>query len=289
MQVTSELYRRILATNNYEFEIAVVIGDTGSLITENNERILFGADNTGILVSSGSPDSGYRENMIWSLNTKQSMFKNMPESGNAISSEIELRMMHPSGEIARRAQIKPYFRAKGTITNATMVVDPETGQETVVYEEEEVVSEWIQKGVFYVDTREYSANTDALRIMTLRGFDAMLMAETDYPEDNEHTYPLLDITMVEHIASYIGVSVDSRTYEIMTDGYRFSLPVGYSAREVLCMIAGAYCGTFVISDIGELRLVQLNELPRETAVLIDHSGSAIVFGTGDNATRILVA
>lgn len=287
MQRTSEEYKRILALDDYYYEVSVVIGDYGTLITERNERILFA--NEAILVSSSDAGSGYRENMIWSMTTTQSMFKNMPEIGNAIAGEIEIRMTRPAGEIQRMAQMRPFVRILGTKKNPTIVGIAVAGVDTVGYSNEDLQSEWLQKGVYYIDTREYSANTDGLQIMTLHGFDAMLMTECDYPSDDEHDYPLLDITMVEHIASSIGVSVDPRTYEIMTLGYEFPLPAGYSSREVLCMIAAAYCGTFIMSDIGELRLVQLNEYPKETAVLIDHSGATITFGVGEEATRILVS
>ena len=64
----------------------------------------------------------------------------------------------------------------------------------------------------------------------------------------------------------------------MTEEYKFPLPVGYSSREVLGMIAASYGGNFVMSDAGELRLVMLNELPPETGLLINYSGDYIVFG-----------
>lgn len=254
MQTTSELYRQIISEQNYWYEVSVTIGESGRLITEKNELILFGG--TAILVATSAADGGYREAQLVNVQTHQQVFADTPTIGNAIAGEIDVQLIQPMGEIPRRAMIKPYVRA----TDGTRH------------------SEWLQKGVYFIDTRDHTASADGLEIMSIHGYDAMLMTEMDYPSDTQHDYPLLDITMVEHIANAIGVSVDARTRAIMTEGYMFPLPVGYSSREVLGMIAASYGGNFVMSDVGELRLVMLNELPPETGLLLDHAGNRIMFG-----------
>ena len=60
------------------------------------------------------------------------------------------------------------------------------------------------------------------------------------------------------------------------------MPLGYSLREVLGYIAGAYVGSFVMTEEGKLRLVSLLELPPETNYLIDNGGIPIVFGSVSN-------
>lgn len=254
MQSTSQLYKDIISSPNFWYETSITIGESGRLITEKADLIRFGG--TAILISTSAAEAGYRETSLFSVETSRRVFGDTPSIGNCIAGEINVKMLRPAGEIARRAMIKPYVR----VTDGTRY------------------SEWIQKGVYFIDTREYSASYDAVNIMTLHGYDSMLMTETDYPSDTQHDYPLLDITMVEHIANAIGVDVDDRTRTIMTAGYTFPLPVGYSSREVLSMIATAYAGNFIMNDMGELRLVQLNELPAETGLLLDHAGYHIVFG-----------
>lgn len=254
MQETSQLYKDIFANPRHWYEVSVTIGESGRLITEKKELILFGG--TAILVSTSAADGGYREAQLVGCKTYQQVFADTPTIGNAISAEIDVQLIMPMGEIPRRAMVKPYVR----ITDGTNV------------------SEWIQKGVYFIDTRDHTASAEGLEIMSIHGYDAMLMTEMDYPSDTQHDYPLLDITMVEHIANSIGVSVDARTRAIMTEGYTFPLPAGYSSREVLGMIAASYGGNFVMSDVGELRLVMLNELPPETGLLLDHAGNHIVFG-----------
>jgi hypothetical protein len=70
----------------------------------------------------------------------------------------------------------------------------------------------------------------------------------------------------------------------MGKSYTYPLPVGYSSREVLGIIAASYGGNFIISDEGQLLLIRLCDLPRETNYLIDQTGDILLFGTG----RILV-
>jgi hypothetical protein len=78
--------------------------------------------------------------------------------------------------------------------------------------------------------------------------------------------------------------VDPRTVAIMKKGYMVQYPAEYSQRETLGFLAAMYAGSFIMSDSGELRLVQFSSLAKETSYLIDNAGFVITFG-GD---RILV-
>lgn len=253
MQDTSPLYRQILADPNHYFEVSVVIGESGDLVTERGDTILFGG--TAILVARSGPDSGFYGSQIFSLKTSSQMFGNDPEIGRAIAQEIELQMLQPSGDLPPMAQIVLYVRAC-----------TDTQQ-----------SEWLQQGVFYIDTRETTASYDGLQILTLHGFDAMLMTEQEY-SSTSIDWPATDINVVREIASKIGVTIDSRTEELMTGGYTYPLPTGYTLREMLGYIAAAYLGCFIITETGQLRLVSLLELPSDTALLVDSIGDYITFG-----------
>lgn len=261
MQQTSALYNEIIASDNHWFETRLVIGDSGRLIDKSGDAITFGG--TAILVDTGGPESGFDETTLISVNTSNRVFsKNVPVVGSAVSGEIDVEMIEPFGELPKKARLAPYVRAT----------------------DGERVSEWLPKGVFYIDTRYTSHNDDGLIVMTIHGYDSMLEFEQDYPSDDENTYPLLDTAMVQHIADSIKIGVDPRTFERMDKGYTFPLPIGYSSREMLGFIASAYGGNFVISDENQLLLIKLGDLPKETNYLIDPLGNALVFG-GD---RILV-
>ena len=255
MQNVSDLYNEIVGNENHWFEVALAVGDSGRLIDESGFVLKFGS--TAILVDSGGAETAFREEMIMSLSTSHRVFnEEYPTVGSAISGEIDVQMLKPAGELKKRARLAPYVRAT----------------------DGEQYSEWLPKGIYFTDTRETSHNSNGLDILTIHGYDAMLMFEQNYPSDNTHNYPLLDTTMVDFLAGTINVSVDPRTYERMDKGYTFSLPVGYSSREVLGIIAASYGGNFVMSDEGQLLLIRLCDLPAETNYLVTQAGDVLVFG-----------
>lgn len=202
----------------------------------------------------------YDKSVLVEMETSVAMFSGTPEIGKAVSGQISVKMLAPSVDIPTMAEMKPYVRAK-------------TATQT---------SEWIQQGVFYIDTREMTKNEAGENVLSIHGFDAMLKAEQMY--NGRITGNSTDIQMVNEIAYQLGVTVDARTTAAMTRGYTIPFPSGYTYREILGFIAAMYVGCFIMSDVGELRLVSILELPPETNYLIDQTGDAITFG-GD---RILV-
>lgn len=184
-----------------------------------------------------------------------------PSVGGCVSGEIDIEMHKPRSEIPKQARLVPYVR----LTDGRRH------------------SEWIQKGVFFADTRSKKEDNSAIEKIVIHGYDAMLKTEQDYPTSSLN-WPAKDIDVVREIAAYIGVSVDSRTVDLMVHGYPVQYPGGYSCKEVLGYIAAMYAGCFVMSDLGELRLVVLNGIPAETRYLVTGERQAITFG-GD---RILV-
>lgn len=202
------------------------------------------------------------ESRILGLSTSFRMFSgNQPSVGGCLSAELTLSLLAPDFSIPRMAPVEPFVR----------VTD---GVQT---------SEWIPQGKFYIDTRETTANDDGLPILTIHGYDALLKAEGDFP-DTTVSFPQTDVAVVGLIASELGVGIDSRTTDLMVNGYEIGLPVGYSMREVLENIAAMYAGNWLMSYDGELLLVAINGCPPETNYLVDAVGEPITFG-GD---RILV-
>ena len=261
MQLTSDTYKRILSGGSYWFENSVVVGDNGRLVDNDGGLILFGGDS--ILVDTGGPESGFREDKLFSVKSNQEFFKDScPGVGSADSAYVDIEMVAPYN-IPKKARVALYCRA----ANKT---------ET---------SEWVQQGVYFIDERKQSHTGTGSDVLKIKAYDAMILAEVTYPSDNQHNYPLLDKTMVQFIADNLkidadgrGIQVDPRTWDIMTAGYKFPLPVGYSMREVLCMIAAAYAGNFIISPTGELRLVSMFDMPPETRHLSTEDGYKITIG-----------
>lgn len=189
--------------------------------------------------------------------TRNGMNGNKPSVGGAIISTLDLKILTPSFTIPKRATIIVYCRAK----NASQT------------------SEWISCGTYFVDTRKYSKSSSLVETMEITACDAMAKAEADYP-NTSHNWPYLDKNVVAEIASTIGVTVDSRTNQFLTSGYMIGLPVGYTMRETLEHIAGAYGGNFVITSENKLLFVPLYgfDLAETGNYLADESGNALVFG-----------
>lgn len=277
MRETSENYKRIAALDNHHFEVSLTIGESGVLVTELGDRILFGGDS--ILVDSGNPDDGFRENSLLDVSVNQSVFKgNLPTVGNVVAGELKLKMIAPLGDLPKRARIGVFTR----IVNSLDLSDHDV---------------WMPCGVYYIDTRNITVDSRGFNILTVQAYDAIILADKMYPSDTVNTYPMKASKMLRFIAENMkissldsGIPIDTRTWDIIPEdgGYDCNLPVDYTMREVLGLIASAYCGNFIITDNGELRLVRINEMPPETRVLIDTLGNKLTFGIDEDGTPVYI-
>lgn len=199
------------------------------------------------------------EDEIFSLKTTRRVFSaDAPMVGCAVGGEIDCQILMPSETIPRMAEIRPHVRLVSSV--------------------DDKISEWIPKGLFFIDTREVTHNSDDLDILTVHGYDAMLKAGAPFPS-NTLTWPQTNHkAVVKLIADTMGVKVDDRTNAMLTKTYAIQLPAEYTMQETLGFIAGMYGGNFIINDAGELMLVTLYGLPEETFLLIDEYDNYITFG-----------
>ena len=146
--------------------------------------ILSGVHSFEVKVSIAGTDYGM--DTLTALRTSRAVFgTGSPQPGLAPAGELSLSLYLDSGSVPRMAEIRPYFR----VVNDTRQ------------------SEWIAKGVYYVDTREADTTTG---LLTLQAYDSMLKGEVKYPSTS-HTWPYSDINTVTEIASFLGVAVDAQT------------------------------------------------------------------------------
>lgn len=196
----------------------------------------------------------YREGNIVSAKTSASLMAEAATVGNCVAKRLDLVLYNP-GDIPRMATIEMSYRlSDGTTT-----------------------SSWVSKGTYFIDTR--SADGD---LLTIEAYDAMLKTEQDFlTYGNVGSWPRTDISVVNTIASAIGVSLDSRTAEILTKGYAVQFPgVGdgaYTMREVLGFVGSMYAGNWIITDQNTLRLVGLGRV-RIPAYLGTENNEAILIG-----------
>lgn len=230
------------------------------LAKEHRKECRLGIDESHMLLAGIR--HWYGEDKLISMNTHMRVFaKDTPSVGNCIAGEIDVEMLKPEVTIPRQAVLIPQIR----ITDGKRY------------------SEWISKGMFYVDTRSITGEGTEAEKITLHGYDDMLKTEQDYPS-SKLAWPAKDIDVVREIAAFIQVDLDERTVEIMTKGYPVQYPGNLTCRETLGYIAAMYGGSFVMNDLGELRLITLNSIPPETNFLTNENYDAITFG-GD---RIIV-
>ena len=214
----------------------------------------------------------YDESHIVSLSTTEPLFAaDTIAAGGAVAREIDF-VAFLDESVPKRAQIVHEVRLR-------------VGNE---------VSEWLQKGVYYIDTRRLDPLTG---VTTVHGFDAMLMAEQPWHPADPDDFPMSMQKALEETAAILKIALDPRNAYKTGDDYKVDYPVadgsapeeqqadGLSIRQVWRWIAGAMGGNFIINDLGELRLVPLNALPGNTGYLVTEAGQPITFGS----TRILVA
>lgn len=192
------------------------------------------------------------EEDIFSLSTNGALFSDGTVSvGNCVAKEIDLEVM-PKGEIPRMAEIKVFVRP---------VADG-------------VDTDWLQKGVFYIDTRQEDKVTG---VVTIHGYDSMLKAEQVYlAEGDTGEWPRSMQTVVNEIAQRMVVEVDPRTG--IDSSYMVEYPNDLTMREVLGYIAVAHAGNWIITDAGKLRLVGLTSAVKTTDYLMDDDGNVLLFG-----------
>lgn len=176
----------------------------------------------------------YGMDSLLSLETNCKVFDNKPTIGGVYSATCQFSFLGNGQNIPRMAQCVPFFR----ITNGTDT------------------SEWIKKGVFYIDTREVTKNGDGLDVFSAFCYDGMMMANSDY-STSELEWPATDADVVDEICSQIGVLQDPRNASIITEAYSIPFPVQYTKRDVLSYIAAMYGANWIMTDEGKLRLIPM--------------------------------
>lgn len=200
----------------------------------------------------------YDKEKIVSLSVSAALFGGRVATvGSCVSAQLSLVLWNP-GSIPRNAEVKAYTR----LSNGTQS------------------SEWLQFGVFYIDTRDIDPDANTI---TLSCYDAMLKAEQTFlMEGDTGEWPRTQQAVVNAICTRMGVELDSRT--VINSTYMVEYPNDYTMREILGYIAAAHGGCWIITPAGKLRLVTLGGLPAETNYLVDENGDAITMG----GVRILV-
>lgn len=194
----------------------------------------------------------YGQDKLYACSTSGDLFSDVA-AGGCVSREIDLTV-EPTGTIPRMAEIRVYTR---------LVCGGEA-------------SEWLPRGVFFVDTRSMEEVTG---LTTMHGFDGMLKAEAVWldPSGETGSWPMSQPAAAADIAQRMGTALDPRSQ--INGAYRVEYPNDLTMREVLSYIAACHGGNWIMSGEGKLLLLPLGGLPEETNFLVDDTdGGAILFG-----------
>lgn len=269
MQEVTSLYQEIFNSGNYYVETRVVICASDHVVIQRD------IDNVYTRSSIQSEPFSFDESMLWSVKTKKKVFKNnYPEVGCCICGEMDMQMIMPNVGIEKASKMCIYVRL---VSNE----EPESGQQVKI-------SEWIPKGVFFIDTRENTENRDDLILLSFHGYDSMMMSNKLYG-DTTLEFPAKPIPLIEDIARQMGVTLEQDSYQYFTFDYDLNPPAQYTMRETLGFIGSIFGGNWVINDRGELKFIPIWNLPVETNLLVNEIGDRIVFGQQpEEEVRILV-
>ncbi len=157
------------------------------------------------------------------------------------------------------------------------------------------VSEWMQKGEYYISTRRRDRVTGLTEV---HGYDSMLTSEQAWKPADTDIFPMPMKEAVEKTAAILKIPLDPRNVFKTGDAYKVDYPVadgtasedqqvaGLTIRQVWRWTAAAMGGNFIINDLGQLRLVPVSDVTA-TGYLADENGRAITFG--ENAILVRTA
>lgn len=168
--------------------------------------------------------------------------------GNAATAQLNMSLF--ADNISRAATIKRFIRLRNG----------------------ERVTEWLPKGIFFVNRR-----SDDAGYWTIDAYDAMRKAEAVWVPDQSLSFPMTMPAAAAEFARIMQVELDPRT--TLNPAYTIDYPANdYTIRDELRFIAAAHGGNWIVTDEGKLLLVPLLSIPPETNYLVTEYGSAITLG-----------
>lgn len=239
MHQTSDTYKKILA-GKHRVETVLQVGS-----------------NADAAVCWSIPGTVYGADMITKISQKGDILdREAPGIGYFVARKLEITMLDPGKQVSTMGRLVPYSR---------LVSDGG-------------VSEWIPKGVFYVDTRKKAMVDAQAATVSVVAYDAGLKASIDY-DGADLTWPATDVQVVADIAGKIETAYDVSN---LTGGFTIAKPEEKTCCEVLRGIAALYGGNFTVDDCGVLRLLPLQTAgtpePVKTETLKMGPASAAITG-----------
>lgn len=194
----------------------------------------------------------YEDSELFDVNIESPMFDKF-SVGNVCSAQLTLGLI-PKDVIPKMAKIAMNMRIK--------------------YHEK--VSEWRQRGVFYIDERAL----DAFGGLRLTAYDSALLAEQDFfgPEPDTTGWPAKPRDVMNVIMEKLGTSLDEKTV-LMDESIVKVTDLTISCRSMASDIAKAHAGNWIVLPSGKWLLWTFDMAPPESFFLVDKGGASILFGS----------
>ena len=201
------------------------------------------------------PGTVYYNSSVVSIDSKSAVLgREAPGIGNCISNKMTAAILRPDGGVRNNDRVVPYVRVRSR----------------------DDVSEWIPKGVYFVDTskKRRSAYNDITADIT--AYDVLMLAEADYVP--RVGMPSDAVTVARDIAGQLGTELDPET-EASLIPYAIPDPEGkYSQKEMLGYIAAMHGGNMISDDFGRLKLIRLAAIMETPAVILRSQGNRLRVG-----------
>lgn len=174
-----------------------------------------------------------RADIVGDIQTDCSIFREeCPSVGNTPAASLTVSILTPTVPIPIQERIELQSR--------------------IVSLDEKSVSEWLTKGIYYVDTRRMDTLRDGTPVtMTITALDAMMFAEADFPVTGE--WPKTDAAVLAEICEIMGVQCDS----VLDQEYPITAPEAYTCRELLGYLGAMYGSSWTINRLGHLEMMPL--------------------------------
>lgn len=186
-----------------------------------------------ITINNSTP---YKDDLIEDVSVDKGLLYNNYSLGNTVSSKLTFNILPYERQSLRTGDKITYHVRVSTLENGD--------------------SPWHSFGTFYADSAEEKNNR-----WTIEAYDKLASLEkVSIDKVYKGSWPTTDRTLVNSIASYLGVQVDPRTnlrQENIGTTYQLHKQEDLTAREVLGFIGELNGGNWYITEDDRLRLVQI--------------------------------
>lgn len=184
--------------------------------------------------TDGSNPQTFGMDKLFNLKTDCRVFGSSYSIGGCYSSTCEFSLLGDGSTIPRMAKCEITYKVTDGINT----------------------SEAINKGTYYIDTREVETGPGGISVFNAFCYDTMIFSNKKYAPSGMR-WPATDTAVIADICSQLGITADSRNSNQINQSYTLGAPSGRETiQDYLSYIAVMYGGNWVITDDNKLRFLR---------------------------------